>query len=112
MPRRHKRKKKRFPRFFEEAVGPIAPIEVPGELTPHEEETVGADTRVEDVPAPAGFLDWALRPDEDDSGWVTEIDVPFPDDLGEGAGGDEGPAPSGMFSEDESPGVDAIASYR
>jgi hypothetical protein len=53
-----------------------------------------------------------LLPDEEETGLVTEIDVPFPEDVGEGAGGDEGPAPSGMFSDSGSAGADAIAHYK
>src|SRR5262249_38682554 len=55
---------------------------------------------------------WALLPDDESSGFVTEIDVPFPDDVHEGAGGDEGPAPSGMFSDEGSAGADEIAHYK
>jgi hypothetical protein len=113
LPRRHKRKKKRFPKFFEEAVGPMASVAVPGQLTPVEHDLLDPNVRyVGDAPPSAGFPSWALLPDEEQTGLVTEIDVPFPEDVGEGAGGDDGPAPSGMFTQDESAGADAIAHYK
>lgn len=114
MPRRHKRKKKRFPKFFEEVLGPMAAVDVSGELEPDEQEAIidpGVRT-VGDVPPTTGFPGWALLADDEPTGLVTEIDVPFPEDVSEGAGGGEGPAPSGMFTEDESAGADAIAHYK
>jgi hypothetical protein len=94
-------------------LGPMASVEAPGELTPDEQDILVPTIEYEDhVPAATGFPSWALLPDEEDSGLVTEIDVPFPEDLGEGAGGDEGPAPSGMFTEAESAGADAVAHYK
>jgi len=95
----------------------MATVTVPGLLTPHELQII------EDGPPPTDYVSiapvattpfpfWALLPDDEDSGFVTEIDVPFPDDVGQGAGGDEGPAPSGMFSDDGSAGADAIAHYK
>jgi hypothetical protein len=88
-------------------------VVVPGELDPDEQGMLEPDGRSEAlVPPPEDFPSWALLPDEEESGWATEIDVPFPEDVGEGAGGDEGPAPSGMFTEEESAGADAIAHYK
>jgi hypothetical protein len=89
----------------------MASVDIPADPTPDEQDTLAPDGRYEsDVPA--GFPSWALVHHEEESGLVTEIDVPFPDDVGEGAGGDEGPAPSGMFTEGGSAGADAIAHYK
>jgi hypothetical protein len=112
VPRRYKRKKKRFPRFFEEVLGPMVSINVPGQLEPDERNLLAGDAYHADVTPSQSFPAWALLPDDEETGLVTEIDVPFPEDVGEGAGGDEGPSPSGMFSEDGSAGADAIAHYK
>ena len=93
----------------------MASVEVPGELTAEESAALDSDDGFADAfvaPLPPDAPLWALWPDDEPSGFVTEIDVPFPDDVGQGAGGDEGPAPSGMFSEAESAGADAIAHYK
>lgn len=91
----------------------MASVAVPGELTPVEHDLLDPNVRyVGDAPPSAGFPSWALLPDEEQTGLVTEIDVPFPEDVGEGAGGDDGPAPSGMFTQDESAGADAVAHYK
>jgi hypothetical protein len=91
----------------------MASVAVPGELTADEQSMLELDGRSDALmPPQAGLPVWALLPDEEDSGWVTEIDIPFPEDLGEGAGGDEGPAPTGMFSEEKAPGADEIAHYK
>lgn len=90
-------------------------VEIPGELTPDEEEALnpeGGSSEDHLTGTPPESPLWALLPDDEPSGWVTEVDVPFPDDVGGGAGGDEGPAPTGMFSEGSSEGADAIAHYK
>ena len=90
-------------------------VEVPGELTSDEGEALTPDGRSADdflagLPTDAPL--WALLPVDEPSGFVTEIDAPFPDEVLQGAGGDEGPTPSGMFSEEESAGADAVAHYK
>lgn len=91
----------------------MASVDVPGELSPDEQEMLDPDVRYAGVVPPStGVPGWALLPDDEDTGLVTEIDVPFPEDVGEGAGGPDGPAPSGMFTEEESAGADAIAHYK
>jgi hypothetical protein len=112
VPRRYKRKRKRFPKFFEDALGPMLTVEVPGELTADENEALDPDGRFANDPLPIDAPLWALRPDDEPSGFVTEIDVPFPNEVLRDAGGNEGPAPSGTFSEEESAGADALAHYK
>ena len=94
----------------------MASVEVPGELTADESEALNPDGRLAAnnvlAPLPPDAPLWALVPDNEPSGFVTGIDVPFPDDVRQGAGGDEGPAPSGMFSEEESAGADAVVHYK
>ena len=87
-------------------------VEVPGELRPDERETLDPGVAHNDLELPPDLPTWALLPDEEPSGFVTEIDIAFPDDVGQGAGGDEGPAPSGAFSEQDSAGADAVAHYK
>jgi hypothetical protein len=91
-------------------------VGVPGELTADEGEALDPDGRFANESSVAPLTPdaplWALLPDDEPSGFITEIDVPLPDDVGQGAGGDEGPAPSGMFSEEESAGADAVAHYK
>jgi hypothetical protein len=94
LPRHYKRKKKRFPKFFEDALGPMVSLDVPGELRPDEREMLDPDARLSDaVQLPPDLPTWALLPDEEPSGFVTEIDVLFAEDVHAGAGGDEGPSP-------------------
>lgn len=35
----------RFPKFFEDALGPMVTVEIPGELTPDEEEALNPEGR-------------------------------------------------------------------
>src|SRR4051794_26150684 len=92
----------------------MASVDLHGQNTPEGEAAYEPDVRfAADDSTPEGSAIWALEPDDEESGLITEIDVPFPEDVGEeGRGDDAGPAPSGMFSDAESAGADAIAHYK